>query len=96
MIFHVEMKVKIPVDLDERLVADLKAREKIISQGYQHSGKWVYLWRIAGQYSNISIFDVDSPAELHEIMMSLPLFPFMTVEVKALCRHPSALRETEL
>jgi muconolactone D-isomerase len=96
MIFHVEMQVNIPYDLDEQQVIQLKAREKEISQAYQQSGKWVYLWRIAGQYANISIFDVESPAELQEIMTSLPLFPFMTVTVKALCMHPSAIRPTEL
>ena len=96
MIFHVEMTVNIPSHLDQNFVDGLKIKEKEVSQAYQKSGKWVYLWRIAGQYSNISIFNVDSPAELHDIMLSLPLFPYMAVEVKALCVHPSAIKRTEL
>jgi muconolactone delta-isomerase len=51
-------------------------------------GKWRHLWRIAGQYANVSIFDVDSVDELHALLMSLPLFPYMQIEVTALCRHP--------
>jgi muconolactone D-isomerase len=96
MIFHVEMKVNIPSTLDKDIAAGLISKEREISQSYQRTGKWAYLWRIAGQYANISIFDVASPAELHEIISSLPLFPFMEIEVKALCLHPSAIKITEL
>jgi muconolactone D-isomerase len=42
-------------------------------------------------YSNISIFDVDSNDALHEVLWTLPLFPFMQVEVTPLARHPSAI-----
>ncbi len=48
-------------------------------------GEW------AGKYSNISIFEVSDPAELHEILSSLPLYPFMQIEVTALCKHPGSL-----
>jgi muconolactone D-isomerase len=46
---------------------------------------------VVGAYSNVSIFDVESADELHEILWNLPLFPFMTVAVTALTGHPSAL-----
>lgn len=96
MIFHVEMKVNIPSTIAKEVVAELISKEREISQSYQRTGKWAYLWRIAGQYANISIFDVESPAELHQIISSLPLFPFMEIEIKALCVHPSAIKRTEL
>jgi len=44
-----------------------------------------------GKFANLSVFDVDSPTELHDILNSLPFYPFMEVEVTALCRHPGAL-----
>jgi muconolactone delta-isomerase len=47
---------------------------------------------VAGQYTNISVFDVDNPGELREILNSLPLYPLMKIEVIALCRHPGALQ----
>jgi muconolactone D-isomerase len=47
--------------------------------------------RLEVKYANISIFDVGSPAELHEILNSLPLYPLMEVEVTALCHHPGSL-----
>ena len=91
MLFHVRMDVAIPHDLDPDVRAETVAREKARALEIQRSGKWPHLWRIAGQYANISIFDVESNAELHEILGSLPLFPFMTITVDPLTTHPSDL-----
>ncbi len=71
----------------------LKSTEKARAQELQRSGKWRHLWRIAGRYANVSIFDVSGPGELHEILSGLPLFPLMKIEVKALCRHGSAIAD---
>mgnify|MGYP003109461319 CR=1 FL=1 len=95
MLFQVEMDVNIPLDFDPEEAAAIKAREKAYSQGLQESGKWRHIWRVAGQYSNLSIFDVESSEELHGILMGLPLYPFMTMRVTALCRHPSSVREDD-
>ncbi|MET3859493.1 muconolactone D-isomerase [Dietzia sp. 2505] len=88
-LFHVRMDVNIPRDLDPKVREDTVAREKAYSQELQRAGKWRELWRIVGQYSNISIFDVESGDELHELLSGLPLFPYMDIEVMALTRHPS-------
>ena len=95
MLFQVIMDVNIPRDLpaDER--ADILAREKAYSQDLQRRGQWRHIWRIAGKYSNVSIFDVGSNAELHDILSGLPLFPFMQIKVTPLLRHPSAIREDD-
>jgi muconolactone D-isomerase len=93
MLFHVEMTVNLPHDLPKVQADSLKATEKARAQDLQRSGKWRHLWRIAGQYANVSVFDVSGPAELHEILSALPLFPFMRIDVKPLCRHPSAIAE---
>lgn len=95
MLFQVEMDVNIPLDFDPEEAAAIKASEKAYSQGLQESGKWRHIWRVAGQYSNLSIFDVESSEELHGILMGLPLYPFMTMRVTALCRHPSSVREDD-
>ena len=91
MLFHVRMDVAVPRDLDPDERTRLIATEKARSLALQRSGKWVHLWRVVGQYSNISVFDVDSGDELHEILWNLPLFPFMTIAVTPLTEHPSAL-----
>lgn len=89
MLFHVRMDVRIPHDLDPQQRAEIVAREKAYSQELQRSGKWPHIWRIAGQYSNFSIFDVESNDELHEILSGLPLFAYMDIRVTPLATHPS-------
>lgn len=91
MLFHVRMDVAVPRDLDPEERATLVATEKARALDLQRSGKWPHLWRVVGHYSNISIFDVESADELHEILWSLPLFPFMTIHITPLTEHPSAL-----
>ena len=95
MLFHVRMNVNLPHDLPAADAADILAREKAYSQDLQKSGKWRHIWRIAGHYANYSVFDVKDNAELHDILSGLPLFRFMDIEVTALLRHPSAIREDD-
>jgi muconolactone D-isomerase len=91
MLFHVRMDVAIPRDLDPAVRTDLVTTEKARALELQRSGTWVHLWRVVGAYSNVSVFDVESADELHEILWNLPLFPFMTVAITPLTEHPSAL-----
>jgi muconolactone D-isomerase len=91
MLFHVRMDVAVPRDLDPAERDTLLAAEKARALELQRTGAWVHLWRVVGHYSNISIFDVHSGDELHQILWSLPLFPFMTIEVTPLAEHPSSL-----
>ena len=95
MLAMVEMDVRIPLDFDKEESDRLKAREKKRFQELQRVGKWRHIWRVVGRYANVSIFDVESNSELHDILTSLPLFPFMTMKVTALCRHPSSVREDD-
>lgn len=94
MLFHVRMDVHLPHDLDPRQRADLVAREKDYSQELQRAGKWPHLWRIVGEYANFSIFDVDSPDELHQLLSGLPLFAYLKIHVTPLAKHPSAIDAT--
>ncbi|MBW8337569.1 MAG: muconolactone Delta-isomerase [Pseudomonas sp.] len=95
MLFHVKMIVKLPVNMDPAQAAKLKADEKELAQSLMREGKWRHLWRIAGQYANYSVFDVASVQELHDTLMQLPLYPYMAIEVNALCRHPSSIHEDD-
>jgi muconolactone D-isomerase len=89
MLFHARMDVHLPQDMDPEVRADIVAREKAYAQELQRSGKWPHLWRIVGAYSNISILDVESDDELHELLSGLPLFPYMEIRVTPLATHPS-------
>jgi muconolactone D-isomerase len=95
MLFQVEMDVQIPPGLTSEVVEQLKKTERERAQELQKTGEWRHLWRVAGRYANVSIFDVASNEALHDILSTLPLFPFMRVSVTPLCRHPSSVRSDD-
>lgn len=92
MLYLVRMDVHLPHDMPPAQADEIKAREKAYSQELQRQGKWQQLHRVVGEYANYSIFDVDSHDELHTILSGLPLFPYMTMKVTSLARHPSSIR----
>jgi muconolactone D-isomerase len=85
------MDVRVRHDVDPARFERLKAEEKERAQDLQRQGKWRHLWRIAGMYSDISVFDVADHDELHALLSTLPLFPFMQIAVTPLATHPSAI-----
>jgi muconolactone D-isomerase len=95
MLFQVEMDVRLPHDFTAEKVESLKQTERARAQELQRAGIWRHLWRVAGRYSNVSIFDVSGPQDLHDILSSLPLFPFMDMRITPLCRHPSSVHDDD-
>jgi len=95
MLFQVRMDVKVPPGYDQDEFERLKLAEKARFQELQKAGTWRHIWRVVGQYSNVSIFDVESNQALHDLLIELPLYPFMTISVTALCRHPSSLHDDD-
>lgn len=91
MLYHVRMDVNPPQGMDQAEFDRIKAAEKAMAEALQRDGRWVHLWRIAGEYSNFSVFDVADHDALHAILSALPLFPYMTVKVIPLARHPSVI-----
>ena len=95
MLFHVRMTVRLPASMPAEQAARLKADEKALASRLQDEGTWRHLWRIAGLYANISVFDVPDAQALHDTLIRLPLYPYMDIEVMALCRHPSSTRDDD-
>ena len=61
VLFMVQMEVRLP---PETGADDLKARERARSRELRRDGSWVHLWRVAGRYANVCVFDVGSPVNL--------------------------------
>lgn len=91
MLFAVRMTVRLPHDLDPARRTALIAAEQEYAQHLQREGEWRHLWREAGRYANLSVFDVTDADRLNELLWGLPLFPYMDVDVTPLAAHPSAL-----
>ena len=85
------MVVDIPPGTDRSEIERLVDEERRYSHELQRAGTWIGLWRVVGRWANYSIFDVETSDQLHDILTSLPLFPYLTIEVVPLARHPSWL-----
>lgn len=92
MLFKVEMQVYPPADMSSEAFESIKQKEKSYAEELQRDGIWLHLWRVVGQYANVSIFDVRDNQHLHEVLTNLPLYPYMEVDVVPLCVHPSAIQ----
>jgi muconolactone D-isomerase len=92
MLFHVHMATHVPDGMDPETLAGLQAKERAHGAPLQEDGRWLHLWRVAGKYENVSVFDVDGPDELHEILSGLPLYSLMDLTVTALSHHPGSIK----
>ena len=50
-------------------------------------GKLRRIWRIPGRRAVYALYRLEGPDELHEVLSSLPLFPWMDIEITALGAH---------
>ncbi|HEX4223584.1 MAG TPA: muconolactone Delta-isomerase family protein, partial [Pseudonocardiaceae bacterium] len=81
----------LPPDMPAAARVELLRREKEYAQDRQRAGDWLHLWRCAGRYANLSIFDVTDNERLHEILWRLPLFDHLRIDITPLATHPSAI-----
>lgn len=92
MLYCAMIDVNLPADMDPAELEKLKEAERLRAIEMQEAGKFVHLWRVAGRMANISIFDCESNDELHELLMSLPMFPYFTIKIIPLAKHPSSIK----
>lgn len=89
MEFLVAIDVKLPPDTPAERRAELVAAEAVRARELAAAGVIVRLWRIPGRWSNVGLWVAPDASALHEAVSSLPLHPWLDVQVTALARHPS-------
>lgn len=82
---RIEQHISPAEDLDRVSVA--KAAEKVRGQELVQAGKMRRIWRLPGRRAVMVLYDVDSVDELHDIISSLPLFPWLDVTITPLSAH---------
>ena len=95
MLFLAEMEVRLPPDMPAERRTSSRRASASTRRRLQRDGRWPHLWRVAGRYANVSVLDVGSVDELHELLSGLPLFPYMDIRVTPLARHPNAIDRGE-
>jgi muconolactone D-isomerase len=88
MKFLVNITIDLPPSMPKDERADLLARELERGNELIASGELVGIWRVPGRRANVSIYEVADADALHTALSSLPLFPWLDVQVQALATHP--------
>src|SRR5260370_25793995 len=70
----------------ERLVAAEGVRARELAE----AGIIDRLWRIPGRWANWGLWVAPDATALHAAIASLPLYPWLSVDVHPLAEHPSA------
>jgi muconolactone D-isomerase len=65
----------------------LLVEEMQLGMSYMDRGILLRMWRIPGDKGNYSIWEAKTPEELHQFLRAMPLWKFMTAEVKNLVKH---------
>jgi muconolactone D-isomerase len=88
MKFLVRIDVSLPSSLAASEREQLLAAELERGRALKDGGSIVGIWRVPGALRNVGIWEADDATELHALIASLPLFPYLDAEVTALAQHP--------
>jgi muconolactone D-isomerase len=91
--FLVEIETKWPPDGDPARRAELVAAESRRARELAADGILRKLWRIPGTWKNVGVWAAPDATELHKALSSLPLFPWLAIEVRPLAVHPNDPQE---
>ena len=81
--------ITVPDGTPGRAVEETEAREAERAKELAGQGHLRRLWRLPGQGRTLGLWQAAGPAEMHAILRSLPLDPWMTVQTTPLSPHPS-------
>jgi muconolactone D-isomerase len=85
----VHMEVRLPADMPPERQAGLAAAEAERAAELATAGHLVRLWREPGRRANWGLWRAEDATALHAALASLPLWPWLDVEVTALAAHPN-------
>jgi muconolactone D-isomerase len=88
MRFLLNIQVRMPGEWTEERRAELIRREIDAAVELMHRKILRRTFRVVGPIANFSIWETSSPEELHAILQTLPMFPFMTISVTPIVQHP--------
>jgi muconolactone delta-isomerase len=81
--------VGVPAGTSAEVVDEMFAREAGRARELAADGHLVRLWKLPGEGRSLGLWQVTGATQLREILRSLPLGDWLTVETVPLTRHPS-------
>lgn len=91
MEFLVRTENTLPPDTPDDVREDLRKRERERAQELRDAGILKRLWRVPGRNATIGLYEAADPAELHDALVSLPIWKWMDITVDALATHPQEM-----
>ena len=89
MLLMVNITVELPGDMDPEKVKVIADAETSRALELIQAGKIRKIWRVVGARANFSIWETDTLEDFHASISSLPMHPFMTVDVTPIIEHPA-------
>ncbi len=89
MEFFVHVEIGWPADADPDEFARLVSAERERAAVLASQGTIRRMWRVPGQRANWGLWEAPDATALHTALTSLPLFPWLSIEVEPLAAHPS-------
>ena len=88
MLFLLRIDVSIPADMPQADKDKLRERENARAAELIAEGTMQGIWRIVGRIANKSLWKADTLEILHDKVSSMPMFPYMKIDVTPLINHP--------
>jgi muconolactone delta-isomerase len=89
MEFFTVFTAAVPDDAPAQAVTDAEAREAVRAKELGAHGHLVRLWQLPGEGRALGLWRAANAEQLQAFLDSLPLSPYMTVDVTPLAEHPS-------
>jgi muconolactone D-isomerase len=88
MEFLVSIDIRPPHDRDPERRAALQSAETARARELMAAGLLKRIWWLPGRRSNVSLYEAPDATALHAALTSLPLWPYMEIDVRPLAVHP--------
>ena len=87
--FLTTFTITVPTGTRTQAVDETRAKEAARARELADHGHLLRLWTLAGESRTLGLWRVRDETEMQAILKSLPLAPWMTVEVTPLSVHPN-------
>jgi muconolactone D-isomerase len=90
-----EFLVRFDINQPESMTLDERERlrgiERARAMELREQGILKRLWRVPGRRAVVGLWEAPDATALHDALASLPMFPWMDVDVEALATHPQEM-----
>lgn len=90
-----EFLVRFDINQPESMTSDERERlrgiERARAMELREQGILKRLWRVPGRRAVVGLWEAPDATALHDALASLPMFPWMDVDVEALATHPQEM-----